>query len=558
MKKYIIPILLVTFCLTACEKLLDIDQKGVISTETFYQTDADAESALVAAYEKAMLGIVRNNEYIYSPYNAILVYPSDDIYAAGSNYGDNDFLAALNEFREDYNNQCVSNMYKGFYKAIYGANLVIDNFEYGTSAIKDRCISEARVLRAFCHMMLAILWDTPPIVDHVLTGADRPGNSESKNAILQWSAQECIDAAQYLDERQSPSDKAGCAKITKGAAYAFAGKALMFAGDYAGAKAELKKVISSGKYALVPGNRIAELFHVVGDGNEEKVFEFNHVYNSSISTWGGRIQRTTWMQANLWNWRSDRLGGMPTSLFASGWGGICPTGEFAEALIANDGMNSFRRKAWIATYDEVLFDMPYTSDPNCPTREDKIKDKFRGINNPIGLYGHEGYFHLKLVASSSDIKDGSYSDINFLIMRYAEVLLMYAECCAQTSDNDGLQYLNMVQQRAGSKTISSSLTLDAVKKEKQYEMWMEGCRFIDLVRWGEAAAKLANNGDSVPSFKDKFATENSGRHEGFVDWSDSDVNKGKEHGFKAGKHEHYPFPYSELSINENLVQNPGW
>jgi hypothetical protein len=202
--------------------------------------------------------------------------------------------------------------------------------------------------------------------------------------------------------------------------------------------------------------------------------------------------------------------------------------------------------------------MPYPRDPNCPTREDKIKDKFRGINNPIGLYGHEGYFHLKLVASSSDIKDGSYSDINFLIMRDAEVILMYAECCAQTSDKDGLQYLNMVQQRAGSKTISSSLTLDAVKKEKQYEMWMEGCRFIDLVRWGEAAAKLANNGDSVPSFKDKFATENSGRHEGFVDWSDSDVNMGKEHGFKAGKHEHYPFPYSELSINENLVQNPGW
>ncbi|MDD3101163.1 MAG: RagB/SusD family nutrient uptake outer membrane protein, partial [Bacteroidales bacterium] len=143
MKKYIIPILLLTLGLTSCQKLLEIDQKGVISTDSFYQTDDDAESALVAAYEKAMLGIVRHNEYIYSPYNAILTYPADDIYAAGSNYGDNDFLAALNEFRQDINNQCISNMYKGFYSAIYGANLVIDNFEYGTSAVKDRCISEA-------------------------------------------------------------------------------------------------------------------------------------------------------------------------------------------------------------------------------------------------------------------------------------------------------------------------------------------------------------------------------------------------------------------------------
>jgi hypothetical protein len=115
-----------------------------------------------------------------------------------------------------------------------------------------------------------------------------------------------------------------------------------------------------------------------------------------------------------------------------------------------------------------------------------------------------------------------------------------------------------VQQRAGSQTISTALTLDAVKKEKQYEMWMEGCRFIDLLRWGEAASKLANNGDSIPTFKDKFATESSGKHEGFVDWSNSNVNQGKEHGFKTGKHELYPFPFSEISINENIVQNPGW
>jgi starch-binding outer membrane protein, SusD/RagB family len=558
MKKYIIPILLLAFSFSACQKLLEIDQKGVISTDSFYQTDEDAESALVAAYEMAMLGIVRNNEYIYSPYNAILTYPSDDVYAAGSNYGDNDYLAALNEFRHDINNQCISNMYKGFYKAIYGANLVIDNFEYGTSTVKDRCISEARVIRAFSHMMLAILWGTPPIVDHVLTGADRPGNSESQEAVLRWCAQECIDAANNLDERQSTSDKAGATKITKGAAYAFAGKALLFAKDYAAAKTELKKVITSGKYALVPGNRIGEHFHIEGDGNEEKIFEFNQVYNSSIGLWSGRIQRSTWMQVQLWNWRADRLGGTPSHLFGGGWGGMNPTGDFAEALIANDGLDSYRRKAWIATYDEVLYEMPYTSDQDCPTHEDKEKDPYRGIIEPIGLYGHEGYFHLKLIASATDIKDGMYSDTNFLIMRYAEVLLMYAECCAHTNDNDGLQYLNMIQQRAGSQTISTSLTLEAVKKEKQFEMWMEGCRYIDLVRWGEAASKLASNGDSVPSFKDKFATEFSGKHEGFVDWSDSDVNSGKEHGFKAGKNELYPFPFSELSINENIVQNPGW
>jgi hypothetical protein len=141
-------------------------------------------------------------------------------------------------------------------------------------------------------------------------------------------------------------------------------------------------------------------------------------------------------------------------------------------------------------------------------------------------------------------------------MRYAEVLLMYAECCAQTSDNDGLQYLNMVQQRAGSKTISSSLTLDAVKKEKQYEMWMEGCRFIDLVRWGEAAAKLANNGDSVPRSKINLPQKTAADTKVSLTGQILTSIRVRSTGSKQGSMSIYPFPYSELSINENLVQNP--
>lgn len=563
MKKYIIPILLLTFSLTACESYLDIEQKGVVSMESFYQTDEDAESALIAAYQTAMYGIVRNSAFIYSPYTAILNYCGDDMYAAGSFFGDNDYLAQLNEFRYDVNNEVINNMYRGFYKAIYGCNLVINNFEYGESSIKDRCISEARVMRAFCHMMLAILWDNPPKVDEVLEGSARPANCDH-DELLQWCAAECEEAAAYLDERQSTSDKDGSVKITKGAAYAFAGKALLFKNDYAGAKTQLAKVINSGKYALVPGSELAAMFHYEGDGNAEKVFEFNQVYNSNISTWGGSIQRSTWMMANLWNWRNDKLGGMPNELFATGWGGCNPRGDFAEALIANDGMDSYRRKAWIRTYDEVLYDLTYPNDNVMTTREAKSKDPHRGLIDPVGLYGHEGYFHMKMVASRTDMINNSYSIKNFTLMRYAEVLLMYAECCAQLGDDGtGLKALNDVQVRAGANHISTSCTLEEVKNEKLYEMWLEGCRFADLVRWGEAATKLATSGDRVPSFKDPFcyAEGTAGKtatHTGVVDWSEAEHLNNVDHGFQSGKHEYFPFPFSEISINESLVQNPGW
>ena len=63
---------------------------------------------------------------------------------------------------------------------------------------------------------------------------------------------------------------------------------------------------------------------------------------------------------------------------------------------------------------------------------------------------------------------------------------MYAEACAQTDDADGLglQCLQDVQNRAGSDYVSTQLTLEDVKKEKSFEMWLEGVRFPDMVRWG--------------------------------------------------------------------------
>lgn len=177
--KYIFPFLFSAVMLfTACsEDRLEIPQKGVTSIETFYKTDEDAESALVNAYKdfaSNMHGV--DGTYIYVPYNVVFNYCADNVLGAGEKYGDNDFIACLNEFRHDADNQVIENAYKRLYFIIYHANLVIDNFKYGESDVKDRCISEARVIRAFCHMMAAMAWGAPPLVDHVLTGDARPSN----------------------------------------------------------------------------------------------------------------------------------------------------------------------------------------------------------------------------------------------------------------------------------------------------------------------------------------------------------------------------------------------
>ena len=87
---------LATFALLAvssCEKNLDIPQKGVTAIETFYKTDEDCEAALVAAYAQFAENVVsQNGSSIYTHYKACLNNCGDDMYAAGSNFGDNAVL----------------------------------------------------------------------------------------------------------------------------------------------------------------------------------------------------------------------------------------------------------------------------------------------------------------------------------------------------------------------------------------------------------------------------------------------------------------------------------
>lgn len=349
---------------TSCEDQLDIEQKGVISSENFYKTDADAEAALVAAYEGFMCNVVGRNHDgngpgIYTPYKIITNMCGDDVLYASGNYGDHEFSGMLNEFRYDAEAEVPKFMYTGLYLSVYTCNLVTDHFQKtADTPVKKRCVAEARVLRAFDYFLLANLWDNPPFVDHVLAGTDLPYNCNKDpehpmdhKQLIQWVAKECEEAAADLDERKGTDDKDGAVKVTKGFAWALAGKAYLFAGEYEKAKTALKKVIDSGKYALVPGDRYMDNFHIEGDGNEEKVFEINFEYNAGKGSWDGMIQRSSWMESNAWNWRARSFVKSPQSVYSGieGWGGLGVPQWFGDEFHANDG-DSYRFKATLTCW----------------------------------------------------------------------------------------------------------------------------------------------------------------------------------------------------------------
>lgn len=589
MKKILFSILAIgaMFAISSCDQdRLNIEQKGVTSYESFYQTDDDAEAALTAAYAGFATYVTgRGNEFIYTPLKAALNNCGDDMFAAGSNFGDNDFMAALNEFRYDSGSQVVGNLYSGLFLANYRCNLVIDNFKEGTSAVQKRCVAEAKVLRAYIYFVLTTLWDCPPFIDHVIAdglpyNCDKdPENPMSHKDLMQWIANECETAANDLDERKSTTDKDGTVKCTKGFAYALAGKTKLFLGDYAGAKADLKKVIDSGKYALVPGDKYWQNFHVSGDCNEEKVFESNNEFNSGLGAWSGPNQRSTWMEAQIWNWRSDHFvqGASPQSVYTGGcdgWGGLGVPQWFGDEFFANDG-HSARFDATLKHIDDAVYGMQYSNaEINAMSLEEKkVSDKI-GISDPQdGLYGQSFWLPFKQLLRAEDVNNNYGNNLrlnNNMVMRYAEVLLLYAEACLQSGDSaEALKYINMIQQRAGSKTISTTATMDVLKKEKSYELWLEGSRYLDILRWGDTQ-RIQKAGQDVPKLFDKVhrapkAGENPVWENGteansrfYTVSTHAAKDRGDQIGFVAGKHDKFPFPHDVMQKNPNLVQNPGW
>ena len=579
---------------TSCEDQLDIEQKGVISSDNFYQTDDDAEAALVAAYEGFMCNVVGRNHDgggpgIYTPYKIITNMCGDDVLYASGNYGDHEFSGMLNEFRYDTEAEVPKFMYTGLYLSVYTCNLVTDHFQNAADTpVKKRCVAEARVLRAFDYFMLANLWDNPPFVDHVLAGTDLPYNCNKDpenpmdhKQLIQWVAKECEEAAADLDERKGTDDKDGAVKVTKGFAWALAGKAYLFAGEYDKAKTALKKVIDSGKYALVPGDRYMDNFHIEGDGNEEKVFEINFEYNAGKSAWGGMIQRSSWMESNAWNWRAGNFVKSPQSVYSGidGWGGLGVPQWFGDEFHANDG-DSYRFNATLKHIDDAVYKMEY-ADPalNAMSVEEKMKSTQVGINDPVqGLYDNSFWLAFKQVIRKADTDGAKYGDNirlnNYVVMRYAEVLLNYAEACLNTGDQpEAKKYINMIQERAGSKTISQTVDMDVLKKEKSYELWLEGCRWFDVMRWKDAKAieRLKNVGSDCPHVFDKLfrapkaddrkvtwehGTEANSRF--YTVSTSAAKDAGFQVGFKEGKHEFFPYPQTVKDKNPNLEQNPGW
>lgn len=591
MKKIILPILSV-FALLAtfsCEDRLDIPQKGVVSYLNYYASDSDAEAALTNMYVQYHNNVAAT-EGIDVPEQVLLNYSADDILAAGGHDKDHEPFRFFCEFRYDDQNGTLKKAYQRYYYAIYHANVVIANFSTEnrdgtepkfTSAYTKQCVEEARVMRAYLHLMTALSWNQPPLMDRLYEGDELPTNEKTQKEILEWVIAQCDQAINSgsLPKRNGTGDKNATARMSVGFAQFIAGKAAMFNNDPATARKYLGDLIHSGDYALIDGSEYWTLFHRAGDGNSETLFEPNFIEDPNFTTGFGAMFRGRWMVANVFCWRTDNLAASPrVHSGISGWNGGAIQEDFAEKFLAHDG-DSPRRRACFLTGDEWLYEMEWVgSEFNDGTLEQKKSDPGRGITGEI--YSHGPYFEWKHMVfvnppkiltggksypSDHTLTDYTMNQTNYGVARYAEALLLYAEACIGSGDEAaGLKALQDVQKRSGSGKISSKLTFEDVMEEKQYELWFESCRFHDLVRWSKQGKvdlnKIFNESaihTGIPTVRDEFfveGTENYKKeHKLFVRRSDAIASP-----FKVGQHEYFPLPFDVKAANPNVHDVLGW
>ncbi len=570
--------------MAGCRKdLLDTTPYGDVSSETMWTTDNFTDLGVNGVYQVLRFGGVCGNS-LYAM----------DRYGFCSQERDSEALLTGNITTTG---GLFSSTWQNLYEGIHRANDAIANIPEKSPSADDkkaRYVAECKFLRAYFYFSLNRLFKGVPIYLEPITDDQAVKGRNSEEEV--WKAV-IDDLTEAIGESNLPdkydAGDAHYGHVTKGAAYALRGKAYMYQKEYDKAASDFNKVKGAG-YALFTGS-YADLFKQSNEQSDEMIFS---VQNMGQSGYGSDTQWRCGTRSSFGScWNTYLVTPHVVDLYENkdgssfNWEDIIPgysslTPKEREVYFLRDGLTSDEKQAaqtrgakmsaYLDSGNEARIKQAYKDrDPrlaaNVITPYSSYVGAMGGADHTVYSrwpYRQESapvndlrtdtqtyfyYLHRKFVYEGvSGTPNRNYCPTDFPLIRYADVLLMWAE-----AENEGaggsltkaIDLVNQVRSRVGMPDLQnndSSLPTyvsgkenlrERIQNERRVEFVNEGINFFDELRWKTWKEKVFDNDGGIKQI-----------------WGDNVV----DYDWKGDYIYDWAIPQTEIERNSNLEQNSGW
>jgi hypothetical protein len=530
----------------ACDDgYLVTEPQDIVSDQTFWKSERDFTLAVNAAYRDVI-----DQDQIYFDGATDIMYSQKDwtrnhAYAQG---------------QQDALTGWSIGVWNRLFEGVSRVNDVLDRLETTEAKIspeaRTQIEAQARFLRGYFYHELLWLYGGVPLYTKVPTVEEaRSATRASREEVLAFIMADLKAAAEGLPTKW-PSSEYG--RATRGAALAYQARAALYEASYQKyaegnaaladelfrAAADAAKAVMDGNaYSLHPSYR--ELFTYSGEGSAEVIFDYQHV--KGVNGWAA------------WAWLAPNSMGGDIDL--------TPTRAIVDRYLMKDGLPIGESPLYDPTppviqdgevvslgmyanrdprlYAAVLFPgaqfngAVYNSFPDSPTPDRVLTSNFSNT--------HTGYLSLKYV-DPADQAGRTDSGLNIILMRYADVLLMYAEAKTELGEVDKTVYdaLDAIRDRAAMPHVeatSQERLLETIRNERAVELAFEGLRLADIRRWRIAEAVMPGNVQGIDVRQDGGTATLRGI------W---------QRAFTAPRDYLWPIPAPERDLDPALNQNTGY
>jgi hypothetical protein len=520
-KLIIISLLAVLFC--SCEDFLDRQPLTEYSESSLWKSEKDALIALNGCYRNWENGVWVIYMDVASD-NAFNPYSWEGFQM----YGNMMLLTPTNVGNHKWN-----------FNTIQKCNWFLANVDKTPvdEDLLNRMKAEARFLRAYKYFVMSQLYgDVPLITANISTTEANSITRTSKAEVVKFVLDELAAITNYLPESYSEND---AGRITSGAAWALKARVELFNQKYADCIASCNNVM--GKYTLFPD--YTELFRIQNENNSEIILDIQYL-EKEVSL--------------------EMLGVLLPQSVQGGWNSVDPIQPLVDAYEMNNG--------------KTIADLSSGYDPEDPykNRDPRLSatvivpgslyygayyNPLENIPGNLDYYATENYSGFavrKYNPFPDDFNDVWNVGLNIPLIRYAEVLLTYAEAKIELDqiDNSVYEAIDLVRDRVGMPAVdrveysTQTKLRELIRRERRVELAMEGLRWYDIQRWrigsevmtGQVYGSRLGTVDPITG----KLTFTSGQIENEV------------RSFDETKNYLWPIPQSQIDINQNLEQNPNY